>query len=602
MSVGIKDIARALGISTGTVDRALHAKPGVNPATRARVLSMAAELGYQCKPGGPIPRWRGLPAASGGMHLPREIALFWDSLRESIREAAAPFAPALHVDFQTYPGLGEGDIPLFENALREGTNGLIVTPRNPAALKPYIDDAARRNIPVVCVVTDAPGTARLASVSAGAFHRRGRRRRAPLAMPAWRGDGRVLRGLAVHARACGEAAWFRIQPALVGGSLRLGPVVEAHDDEREAYQQALGVLRAHPDLTSIYVSTVNSLPVPRRQQEGRLPGLTIVTTDLFPELVERIRAGAIAATVYQRPLSQGRLALQTLYQFLRDGKRPPERIHVVPHLVMRSNLDLFLERLPVDLDARSREDRHAQIRVAHCSAAGGRVIHQPRHLRRFSRSVGDSSRPRLLGDRHNLAVGAHLSAPPFHRSRELGGAGSRVPDAAIVVGRQLLGAGDRRGQGPVGFYTSRKKDGPLCVAVADAARPQGPYTDRGPLVCQEAGSIDAAAVSEENGRRYLVWKEDGNSRKLPTPLWAQPLSDDGLRLVGENLRSCRNEAPWEAHLIEGPYHPSGGRLVLHLLFGGRLLRPPLQLQARRRPFTQTARSVGTLHRQPDPRR
>ena len=51
------------------------------------------------------------------------------------------------------------------------------------------------------------------------------------------------------------------------------------------------------------------------------------------------------------------------------------------------------------------------------------------------------------------------------------------------------------------YYTSRKKDGPLCVAVADAAGPQGPYTDRGPLVCQEAGSIDAAPVRDENGRR-----------------------------------------------------------------------------------------------------
>jgi beta-xylosidase len=103
------------------------------------------------------------------------------------------------------------------------------------------------------------------------------------------------------------------------------------------------------------------------------------------------------------------------------------------------------------------------------------------------------------------------------------------------------------------YYTARKKDGPLCVAVADAARPEGPYTDRGPLVCQEAGSIDAAAVRDENGRRYLVWKEDGNSRKLPTPLWAQPLSDDGTKLAGEKTEILRNEAPWEAHLIEGPY-------------------------------------------------
>ena len=103
------------------------------------------------------------------------------------------------------------------------------------------------------------------------------------------------------------------------------------------------------------------------------------------------------------------------------------------------------------------------------------------------------------------------------------------------------------------YYTARKKNGPLCVAVADAASPQGPYTDRGPLVCQDVGSIDAAPVTDENGRRYLVWKEDGNSQKRPTPLWAQPLSPDGTALVGERQEIFRNEAPWEAHLVEGPF-------------------------------------------------
>ena len=87
------------------------------------------------------------------------------------------------------------------------------------------------------------------------------------------------------------------------------------------------------------------------EQEGRLSGLTVVTTDLFPELVKWIRAGKVVATVYQRPVSQGRLALQALYQFLLNGTRPVSRLSVVPHLVMRSNLDLFLERLRVDLEA-----------------------------------------------------------------------------------------------------------------------------------------------------------------------------------------------------------------------------------------------------------
>ena len=137
----------------------------------------------------------------------------------------------------------------------------------------------------------------------------------------------------------------------IGSAVELGPVVEAHDDEREGHRQALAVLRAHADLKGIYVSTVNSLPVLHAaEEEGRLPGLTVITTDLFPELVTWIRAGKVAATVYQRPVNQGRLALQALYQFLLDGTSPQPKIQIVPHLVMRSNLDLFLDRLPIDLE------------------------------------------------------------------------------------------------------------------------------------------------------------------------------------------------------------------------------------------------------------
>ena len=44
------------------------------------------------------------------VHLPREIALFWDSLRDGIREAAAPFEPTLQVEFRSHPRLGEGDV------------------------------------------------------------------------------------------------------------------------------------------------------------------------------------------------------------------------------------------------------------------------------------------------------------------------------------------------------------------------------------------------------------------------------------------------------------------------------------------------------------
>lgn len=103
------------------------------------------------------------------------------------------------------------------------------------------------------------------------------------------------------------------------------------------------------------------------------------------------------------------------------------------------------------------------------------------------------------------------------------------------------------------YYVGRKKGGPLAVAVATADKPEGPYTDHGPMVAQDAGSIDPVAVTDENGERWLIWKEDGNSRKLPTILWAQKLNEDGAKLVGQMYEILRNDTPWEGSVVEGAF-------------------------------------------------
>ncbi len=102
------------------------------------------------------------------------------------------------------------------------------------------------------------------------------------------------------------------------------------------------------------------------------------------------------------------------------------------------------------------------------------------------------------------------------------------------------------------YYVGRKRGGPLSIAVATADKPAGPWRDHGPLIGQDAGSIDAFPVVDTDGTRYLIWKEDGNSRKQPTPLWIQKLSDDGLNLVGEMKEVFRNDTTWESNLVEGP--------------------------------------------------
>ena len=83
---GIKEIARALGISIGTVDRVLHNRPGVSLKTKARVLDMAEQIGY--KPNLAAVALKLNRRIEIAVVLPKQISHFFDPLRAGIRAAA----------------------------------------------------------------------------------------------------------------------------------------------------------------------------------------------------------------------------------------------------------------------------------------------------------------------------------------------------------------------------------------------------------------------------------------------------------------------------------------------------------------------------------
>jgi beta-xylosidase len=108
------------------------------------------------------------------------------------------------------------------------------------------------------------------------------------------------------------------------------------------------------------------------------------------------------------------------------------------------------------------------------------------------------------------------------------------------------------------YYTGRDvQAGRQCVSTAVATAPEGPFVDDSetPLVCQLdlGGSIDPYPFVAADGARYLLWKNDGNCCSLPTRLWMQPLTDDGLGLTGSPIDlGLRNDVPWEGAVIEAP--------------------------------------------------
>jgi hypothetical protein len=166
--------------------------------------------------------------------------------------------------------------------------------------------------------------------------------------------------------------------------------------------------------------------------------------------------------------------------------------------------------------AYSTNNGHGNVPVASAPSVGGPWTRHP------------DAMPRLGG----WAVGGWTWAPDV----------SRLDD-----GRYLL------------YYTARAADihgGRQCIGAAYAASPLGPFTAHGtgPLVCDpgEGGDIDASSFVDTDGRRYLLYKDDGNAIGQQTSLWLQRVAPDGVTFRGARRELLRTDRVEEHGVIEAP--------------------------------------------------
>jgi beta-xylosidase len=95
-----------------------------------------------------------------------------------------------------------------------------------------------------------------------------------------------------------------------------------------------------------------------------------------------------------------------------------------------------------------------------------------------------------------------------------------------------------------------------CIGVATSDTPEGQFKYVGdkPLICQVelGGSIDPSSFVDEDGTRYMLWKNDGNCCGLDTYIYIQKVSGDGLTLEGEPTKLIKNDRVWEGAVVEAP--------------------------------------------------
>jgi LacI family transcriptional regulator len=344
-SVGIKDIARALKTSIGTVDRALHGRPGVSEKTKARVLQMADQLGY--KPNLAAQALKLNRQLSIGVVLPKHIAHFFDPLRAGIRDAAAATVGThVSLEFHEYPRIGVGDVEAIEKALKRRYDGMIFIPGDARKFDPLIRKLSRSGTAMMCVGNDAPNSERVGSVAAHA-HISGAIAAELLALKLpHKANVVVFSGELTTLDHAEKLRGFAATLALQAPQLTLLSTLESHEKPEEAYDQTIELMQRKDRPEGLYLSTANSFPVLKALDElGLLGKVQVITTDLFEELVPLIEDGKVLATMYQRPHTQGKVAFESLLAYLLREDQTHPVVRLMPHVVFRSNLSLFANRL-----------------------------------------------------------------------------------------------------------------------------------------------------------------------------------------------------------------------------------------------------------------
>ena len=116
-------------------------------------------------------------------------------------------------------------------------------------------------------------------------------------------------------------------------------IYDTQDNPKVATEAVAKAFSEHPDISAIYASSANSLPICRYLEtieNGKQ--LAFVASDVFPDLYPYIENGYIDATIYQEPYKMGYVAFDKLYHLLVDCEMPAVPLMSTPRVVMSANL------------------------------------------------------------------------------------------------------------------------------------------------------------------------------------------------------------------------------------------------------------------------
>ena len=335
MAVTLKELAEAAGVSRATVDRVLHGRGHVRPDVEARIWQLARELRYQ-----PSPLGRGLVKSARGAKI-GVICQFTEtpfmkmvvSGIEQVREELRLMGAELLLDaIDSYAPARM--LTSIDEMLKEGVQGLALTPGNTVDIRNKIQEVIAQGIPVITFNTDISGTERLCYV--GLDNVRAGQTCAGLMASSLRGGGLVLpiSGYRWHNAHDQRMSAFQETVQSAFPSLQLLPVTWCHDSDRMSQEIVLDTLRKYPNLQGVYVAGNGQSGVCRAlRKAGRAGKVVVICYDLTEQTALELERGGIDFLIDQGAWEQGYRPARLLYDYLILNAEPNRTFYYTDILI-----------------------------------------------------------------------------------------------------------------------------------------------------------------------------------------------------------------------------------------------------------------------------
>ena len=346
--IRIKDIARLAGVSVGTVDRVLHSRSGVSPASRQKVEEILKQLNYQ-------PNMYASALASNRKYafaclLPdHSEGDYWEDVEKGMSQAVSSFSD-FHISLNTlyYDQYEFGSFVEAGNRLLESNpDGVILSPTIEEETSHFVCQLQRLGIPYIFIDSNIP------KLNPLAFYGQHAQKSGYFA-------ARILHMLARESS--GIVLFRQIYEGRLGSNQQLHREEGFYDYMREhapglkmwelnLYAKQPGqdekllddFFRSHPQVNCGITFNSKAYLVGEYMLKHHRKDFHLMGYDLLRRNVECMKAGTIDFVIAQQPTMQGYNSIECLCNHLILKKKIKPCNYMPINLISADNIDFYFD-------------------------------------------------------------------------------------------------------------------------------------------------------------------------------------------------------------------------------------------------------------------